>query len=91
LLETVSAAGDIIDVGMFPIRVLSPALAIVVAGYYFLPETSSNVLALVRRYEERVPVVWDVHRKVREEVEIMKKETVKEMEHVSEKLGIKKQ
>jgi hypothetical protein len=80
----------VVDVGMFPIRVVSPVLAIIVAGYYFLPETSSNVLALVRRYEEKVPVVWDVHQKIKKEVEVMKKETVKEVEHVSEKLGIKK-
>jgi hypothetical protein len=78
-------------VGMFPVRVLSPALAIVVAGWWFLPETSSNILGLVRRYEERVPVVWDVHQKLAREVEVVRKETVREVEHVSEKLGIKKQ
>ena len=73
---------------MFPIRLISPLLAIGVAGYYFLPETSRNILGLVRRYEERVPVVWDVHQRVARDIEKLKDETRKEVKHVSDKLGV---
>jgi len=75
---------------MFPIRFLSPLVAIGVAGYYFLPETTRNILALARRYEERVPVLWDAHQKVSHDLEKLKQEAVKEVEHVSDKLGITK-
>jgi hypothetical protein len=73
---------------MFPIRVLSPLLAIGVAGYYFLPETTGNILSLARRYEERVPVLKDVHDRVAREYEDLKEETAKEVELVSDKLGM---
>jgi hypothetical protein len=77
-------------IGMFPIRLVSPLLAIGIAGYYFLPETSGNIIALARRYESRVPIVWDAHQRLAHDIEELKKETVKEVEHVSDKLGIKK-
>jgi len=73
---------------MVLIRWTSPLIAIGIAGYYFLPETSGNVLELTKRFEARVPVVWDTHQKIAHEVEQLKKETVKEVEHISEKLGI---
>ena len=73
---------------MILIRWTSPLIAIGIAGYYFLPETSGNVLELIKRFEARIPVVWDTHQKIAYEVEQLKKETVKEVEHISEKLGI---
>ena len=76
--------------GMFPIRLVSPLIAIGVAGFYFLPETSGNILALTKKYEARIPVVWETHQKIAKEVEHLKEETVKEVEHVSDKLGITK-
>jgi len=76
--------------GMFPIRFLSPLVAIGIAGYYFLPETSSNILSLARRYEERVPLLYDAHQKLSKDLTHLKQETVKEVEHVSDKLGITK-
>ena len=76
--------------GMFLIRWTSPLIAIGIAGFYFLPETSGNILELTRRFEARVPVVWDAHQKIAQEVEHLKKETVKEVEYVSDKLGITK-
>jgi hypothetical protein len=79
---------------MFPIRVLSPLIAIGIAGYYFLPETTGNILSLARRYEERVeqhvPSLKNVHDRVSKEYEHLKEETVKEVEIVSDKLGITK-
>jgi hypothetical protein len=76
--------------GMFPIRLLSPLVAIGLAGFYFLPETSGNILALARKYESKVPIVWETHEKIAKEVEGLKKEAVKEVEQVSDKLGITK-
>jgi len=73
---------------MLPLRLLSPLLAIGVSGYYFLPETSRNILGLVRRYEERVPVVWDVHQRVARDIEKIKAETAREVKQVSDKLGV---
>jgi len=70
------------------IRWTSPLVAIGIAGYYFLPETSGNILELTKRFEARVPGVWDTHQKIANEVEQVKKETVKEVEYVSDKLGI---
>jgi len=71
---------------------LSPLLAIGLAGYYFLPETSNNILALSRRLEEsleeRVPAIKGVHETISKEVEELKHETVKEVEQVTDKLGI---
>ena len=78
----------LISSGMFPIRLISPLLAIGISGFYFLPETSRNIMALVRRYEERVPVVWDVHQRVARDIEKLKAETTKEAQQVSDKLGI---
>ena len=76
--------------GMFLVRWTSPLIAIGIAGFYFLPETSGNILELTKRFEARVPVVWDAHQKIAQEVEQLKKETVKEVEYVSDKLGITK-
>ena len=75
---------------MFPIRILSPLIAIGMAGYYFLPETTGNIFALIRRYESRVPVVWEAHQKVAKDHEDLKQGTVKEVEQVVDKLGITK-
>ena len=77
--------------GMFPIRMISPLLAIGISGYYFLPETSRNILGLVRRWEEHVPVVWDVHQRVARDIEHLKAETTREAKHVGDKLGISNQ
>ena len=57
-----------------------------IAGFYFLPETTGNILELTKRFEARVPIVWDAHQKIAKEVEHLKKETVKEAEYVSDKL-----
>jgi hypothetical protein len=65
-------------------------IAVGIAGFYFLPETSGNILALTRKYEARVPLVWDTHQKVASEIEGLKKEAVKETEQVADKLGIGK-
>jgi hypothetical protein len=77
---------------MFPIRILSPLLAIGLAGFYFLPETSNNIVSLTQRLEEnleeRVPAIRDVHATISKEVEELKNETVKEVEQVTSKLGI---
>jgi hypothetical protein len=59
---------------------VSPFIAIGIAGYYFLPETTGNILALMRRYDARVPVVWGAHQKLEKEVEKLKEETVREVE-----------
>jgi hypothetical protein len=75
---------------MFPIRFLSPLVAIGIAGYYFLPETTGNILALTKRYEERVPVLRDAHQKLSNEFDHLKEETVKEVGKVSDQLGISK-
>jgi len=75
---------------MFPIRFVSPLIAVGLAGYYFLPETTGNILALTRRLEAHVPIVWDTHQKIANEVEQLKKDTVKEVEQLSDKLGITK-
>jgi hypothetical protein len=73
---------------MFPIRFLSPLVAIGIAGWYFLPETTGNILELTKRYEERVPVLWDAHQKLSKDLDHLKQETVKEVEKVSDQLGI---
>jgi hypothetical protein len=73
---------------MFPIRFLSPLVAIGIAGYYFLPETTSNILALARKYEEQVPVIKDIHDKVAIDYAKIRNGAVKEVEHVTDKLGI---
>ena len=78
------------DKGMFPIRMFSPLIAIGIAGYYFLPETSGNILALARRVEDRVPVLKDVHDRVTKEYDDLRQGTLKEAEIVSDKLGISK-
>ena len=69
-------------------------MAIGAAGYYFLPETTGNILSLAGRYEERVeahvPALKNAHARVSKEYEHLKEETVKEVEVVSDKLGIKK-
>ena len=73
---------------MFPIRLLSPLIAVGIAGFYFLPETTENIMALTKRYEAQVPVIRDAHQKIVEELDLVKKETKKEVEQVSEKLGM---
>jgi hypothetical protein len=73
---------------MWPIRMVSPLAAIALAGWYFLPETTGNILELTKRLEAKVPVVWDAHRKLNKDLALLKKETVKEVEAVSDKLGI---
>jgi len=45
-------------------------------------------LGLVRRYEERVPVVWNVHQRVARDIEKIKAETTREVKQVSDKLGV---
>lgn len=75
---------------MLPIRLVSPLIAIGIAGFYFLPETSRNILALTKEYESRVPVIWDTHQKLGKDLEHLKQETAKEVEQVSDKLGITK-
>jgi hypothetical protein len=75
---------------MFPIRFLSPLIAIGIAGYYFLPETSRNIVNVARRYEEHVPALYTVHQKISRDIEQLKNETVKEVEQVTDKLGITK-
>jgi len=60
------------------------------AGYYFLPETSHNLVNVARRYEQRVPALWTAHQKISHDIEHLKQETVKEVEQVSDKLGITK-
>jgi len=67
---------------------LSPLVSIALAGWYFLPETTGNILELTKRLEAKVPVVWDAHQKLNKELEQLKKETVREVETVSDKLGI---
>lgn len=73
---------------MFPIRFLSPLVAIGVAGWYFLPETTGNILEVTKRYEERVPVFRDAHQKLSKDFDSLKQETVREVEKVSDQLGI---
>ena len=92
MLEIVAPSFPLVtDVaGMLLIRWTSPLIAIGIAGFYFLPETSGNILELTKRFEARVPVVWSAHQKIAKEVEQLKKETIKEVEHVSDKLGITK-
>ena len=75
---------------MLPIRLVSPLLAIGIAGFYFLPETSRNILELTKRYESQIPIVWETHQKIAKEVDHLKHATAKEVEHVSDKLGITK-
>ena len=75
---------------MFPIRLVSPLIAIGIAGYYFLPETTGNILALTRRYEAKVPVIWETHEKLNKNIDELKQETVHQVEQVSDKLGIKR-
>jgi hypothetical protein len=75
---------------MWPVRFLSPVLAIGVAGWYFLPETTGNILDFVRRYEERVPVIWETHQTISKDMTKLKSEAMKEVEQVSDKLGIAK-
>jgi hypothetical protein len=87
-LEGVFLFFEFFDAGMFPIRVLSPLIAIGIAGYRFLPETTRNILSLARRYEERVPVLKAMQDRVAKEYEGLKQETVKEAELVSDKLSI---
>jgi hypothetical protein len=67
---------------------LSPLVAIGLAGWYFLPETTGNILELTKRLEAKVPVVWDAHQRLNKDLEALKKDAVQEMEHVSDKLGI---
>jgi hypothetical protein len=73
---------------MFPIRLVSPLIAIGIAGFYFLPETSGNILALTKEYEARLPVIWDTHQTLAKDLEHLKQETEKEVVQVSDKLGI---
>lgn len=54
---------------MLPIRVVTPVLVAVGAGWYFLPETSRNVGDLVWEWEKMVPGVAENHLKVREAAE----------------------
>lgn len=75
---------------MFLIRWTSPLIAVGIAGFYFLPETTGNILELTKRFEARVPIVWDAHQKIAKEVEHIRKETVKEVESISDKLDITK-
>ena len=75
---------------MFPIRLVSPLIAIGIAGYYFLPETTGNILALTRRYEAKVPVIWETHEELNKNIDELKQETVHQVEQVSDKLGIKR-
>lgn len=70
---------------MFPIRLVSPLVAIGIAGFYFLPETSGNILALAKEYEAHVPVIWDTYQKSVKDLEHLKRDTVKEVEQVSDK------
>jgi len=74
--------------GMWPIRMLSPLVAIGLAGWYFLPETTGNILEMTKQLETKVPVVWDAHQKLNKDLEMLKNDAVKEVEHVSDKLGI---
>jgi hypothetical protein len=75
---------------MFLIRWTSPLIAVGIAGFYFLPETTGNILELTKRFEARVPIVWDAHQKIAKDVEHLRKEAVKEVESVSDKLDITK-
>jgi hypothetical protein len=74
--------------GMFPIRLVSPLIAIGIAGFCFLPETSGNILALTKEYEARLPVIWDTHQELAKDPEHLKQETAKKVEQVRDKLGI---
>jgi len=75
---------------MLPIRFLSPLLATAVAGSYFLPETSRNLLALATEYEEQLPALSQAHREISEDVHKLKNDAAKEMEQVTDKLSITK-
>lgn len=76
--------------GMFPIRLLSPLVAIGIAGYYFLPETTGNILALAKRLEAKGPVIWETHQKLNSNIDELKQETLLQVERVGDKLGITK-
>jgi len=65
--------------GIFPIRLVSPLIAIGIAGYYFLPETSGNIVALTRRLEAKVPIVWDTHQKHVKDSKQVKQEAAREV------------
>ncbi|KAH8144611.1 uncharacterized protein LAJ45_11379 [Morchella importuna] len=54
---------------MLPIRVVTPLVVAVGAGWYFMPETSRNVGDLVWEWEKKVPQVAETHLAVREGVE----------------------
>lgn len=51
---------------MLPIRMLTPVVVAVGAGWYFLPETSRNVGDLLWEWEKMVPEVAEKHLAVRE-------------------------
>lgn len=54
---------------MLPVRVVVPVAVAVGAGWYFLPETSANVGALLWQWEKRVPQVAETHLLVRGKAE----------------------
>ena len=75
---------------MFPIRMLSPIVAVSLASWYCLPETTGNIIKLLKQYEEKVPIVWETDQSVSKDIQKFKEEGVKEVEHITDKLGIKK-
>lgn len=60
------------------------------AGFYFLPETTGNILALAKRYEAKVPLIWDAHQRLQQDIEKLKETSMKEVEEVERKLRINK-
>lgn len=62
-------------------------VAIVAAGYYFLPETTGNIFSLAREYEAQVPAIWEARQKLEKGIREAKQEIAKEVEQSSEKLS----
>ena len=69
---------------------ISPVIALGLAGSFFLPETTGNIIRLLKQYEEQVPIVWDTHQSIKQDVKKLKDEGVKEVAHITDKLNIKK-
>ncbi|KAL7268400.1 hypothetical protein RUND412_008979 [Rhizina undulata] len=62
---------------MWPVRAITPVAVGLAAGWYFLPETMTNVGALVWEYEKKVPEVAKTHLEIRKAVEETLRETKK--------------
>ncbi|RHZ46641.1 hypothetical protein Glove_610g4 [Diversispora epigaea] len=47
------------------IRIASPVIFTIAASYYFIPQTSHNISAKIREYEERSPKFMKVHESIK--------------------------